>query len=137
MKFKISRLVRFFAAISPIFYFLAFGDDIYIIFLKDNGDNTLPNMLLVVLVGMLSFYCAIAFNKEEYEIQEDKVFVKSFLGGKRTINLSEIQKVELIKIWPISFIRMFYENRQKLYILPIDNPDIFINKIQEKTGATS
>ena len=90
-KFKILRLFRIISILCSVIFLFSLLVDFYEFnYFITYDNNDLPDLIINIIVGIFFIYSAIAFNKDEYELKDKVIIIKSFLTKTKYVNFSEI-----------------------------------------------
>ena len=131
-RFKILKLLRIITTLAAI----VVCSDI-LITVYTSTDNELIGIfsldfVVMLACGLVLVYCAISFNKIEYEIKDQEVVFKDIMRKDRSYAYSEIEEIEEARAWPFRYMRLVLKNNKKRSIMPLNNKRDFLVTMQEK-----
>jgi hypothetical protein len=127
--FKIQKFLRIVAYFSAVVVSCELLLTIYKYFNNDLIGVSFVDFFVIFVCNLVLVYCAISFNKMEYEIKDKSLVIKNFMKKDKHYLFSEIEKIEEARAWPFTYIRMFFKNNKKRNIIPLDNQKEFIQSI--------
>lgn len=131
-RFKIRKLLRIVAIFGAVIFCCDFAVSLYKHFINELTSISFEDCLFYIVCSVGFVYCAMSFNKMEYEIKDESLIVKDFMKKDRRYLFSQIEKIEEAQAWPFTYIRLLFKNNKKRNIMPLDNQKDFVGIIQSR-----